>query len=265
VLLSDALGLGRRRKGKLKQLRIRKITAALALAVLAVMLYTSRGVAARQKASRDVNMEHYRWAYGEVLGKQPVMPVYCTGWQWFNKLSYYYMPDIRFATMKGQLSSVLRNIENESDPGRLSGCHVILDRNTELGRQLSYDDLPGYVLLPPEEWKLIAARGGIEIYRVPKDWEYGEPDGGALVRGALGHAAVMRDPTRFLYCLHPDFVRERFFDRGQFDRNGFFRQFNEIGAMTPSERERFFDEKLRYSEDKGKMKIHIGADQKGPL
>ena len=114
----------------------------------------------------------------------------------------------------------------------------------------SYNDAASYVLLPPSEWKLLGANYQVEIYEVPENWRYVEPDGRTLVNGTILHAAEMDEPLRFLYCLHPDFIKT-------LDMNSFIRFFNSMKNMSSEERQKFLDEKAHYGEIGGKINFIV--------
>jgi hypothetical protein len=255
VVLTDAAGLGSRKIQRLKKIKIRWVSASVALVVMVWLLYTSAGVTNNQKESRDSNLSVFRWGYHEVLKGRPHKPIYGTGGWWFNKLPFYLLPDTRYAHMPWNRSELLRDLMAVSDPEELSGAYVILDRRhfsgeNDLRVTHSYDDAGTFILLPPSGWKLLGANYHVEIYEVPEGWKYTEPDSKTLVRGALLHAVEMDELMRFYYCLHPDFMRT-------LDRNSFYSFFNMLKNMSGEERQKFLDEKALYGEISGKLKINF--------
>ncbi|MBN1294527.1 MAG: glycosyltransferase family 39 protein [Candidatus Latescibacteria bacterium] len=253
VVLCDALGFGAKRIKKLKGLKIRWSTGAIALILMAVVLVTSIQTAHNQKLSRDTNMEQFRWGYNDVLKGHPNKPVYLTGGWWPNKLSFYFLPDVRYADMNGRRSEMLRDLKAVKYPSELDGSYVIIDRKHFTGQndlriQHSYDEFGTYVLLPPPEWKLLGSQYHVEIYKVPEGWTYREPDGQEMAKKVILQAVVSDDPMRFVYSLHPDF-------RQTLDQQKFYALFNTMRNISENERERYIDDSIRFKESNGKWKV----------
>jgi len=253
VTVNDALGLGARTIKRWKDFRIRWLTGIPALAVMVVLLYTSFGVAVAQRDAHRANMEPFRWAYYTVLKNHPPKPVYHTGGWWNNKLSFYYLPDVRFADMNGRRSPMLRDLKAVEKPSELAGSYVIIDRSHFTGQndlriRLSYDDFGFYVLLPPKEWSLLGSGYDVEIYEVPEGWDYTQLSGEAAIRSLLDLSLRMRDPMRFLYCLHPAFVRT-------LDQNSFFALFNKLIGMSESDRSAWLDRAVQVENYEGKWRV----------
>lgn len=217
--LSEAFGLGarnlfRRRiireiAGDFKNHAYIWISMPLAAFVLVFMLFTSYTTAANQKASRDANLAKFRWGYFDVLDGRENKPVYDTGGWWKNKLSFYFLPDIRYAEMPWRHTDMLRDLKAVAEPSELAGSYVIIDHShfsgeNDLRIQHAIDDFPSYVTAPPEEWELLGRRGGIEIYEVPEDWTYRPYEGSEYVKRAFPHALEVGNFQLFMHCLHPD-------------------------------------------------------------
>ncbi len=108
------------------------------------------------------------------------------------------------------------------------------------------------MLVAPQEWKLIGKNFFVEIYEVPGQWKYTEPDGKALIREAFVQSAVGSDPIRFLYCLHP-------MNRQNLDRSSFYKLINTLKNMGDSERSAYLDEHLRYGKTQDKWKVYFDS------
>lgn len=255
VVLADAFGVGTRVIRSISEVKLRWVTAVPAIVVMLLVLYTSGITMAYQKSSRDANMAKFRWGYGNVLAKRSQLPVYGTGGWWFNKLSFYYMPDLRYADMRGKRSDMLRDLMAERDPWRLAGSHVIIDRSHFTGQndlriRHSYDDAEPWVLAPPEEWELIGQGYNTEIYAVSEKWTYRPVPDSLTVRRAMRGALGSNDPMRFLYTLNPEYVKT-------LDKNTFFARMNELRQMTDEQFESFIDNHAVFSEYQGKVKITL--------
>ena len=253
IVLSDAFGLGAKRIKKIKGLKIRWSTGSVALIIMAVVLVTSMKTAYDQKQSRAANMEQFRWGYNDVLKGLPNKPVYLTGGWWANKLGFYFMPDIRYADMNGRRSEMLRDLKAVKNPSELAGSYVIVDRKHFTGQndlriQHSYDDFGAYVLLPPPEWKLLGSKFYVEIYEVPENWSYNEPDGRELAKKVIFQAAATDDPMRFVVCLHPEYLRS-------LDQQKFYTLFNTLRNMNDTEREKYINDSVSFKESNGKWKV----------
>lgn len=202
-------------------------------------------------------MEQFRWGYNDVLKNRPNRPVYQTGGWWNNKLSFYFLPDVGYADINGRRSEILRDLKKVENPSELAGSYVLIDRKHFTGQndlriQHSYDDFGSFVLAPPQEWISIGNKFFVEIYEVPEQWSYTEPDGKALIREAFVQSAVDSDPMRFLYCLHPMY-------RQNLDQNAFYKLINTLRNMGDSERTAYLDEHLRYGETQGKWKVYFDS------
>jgi hypothetical protein len=258
LVMNDALGLGTKTVQKLSNLRIRWVWGSVSLAVLAFLLFTSYGAARSQKTSLDFNMHQYRWAWQDVLKNRPHLPLYGTGGWWWNKLSFYYLPDIRYADMPWRRSSLLRDLKAVKDPSELGGSYIILDRTNFTGQndlriRHSYDDFGSWALLPPMEWKLLGDREHVEIYEIPSRWVYREPEGKELANGSLLFALKEDDPMLFLHNLHPEFLAKLTEDK-------FWSLFNTLKNTADPQRADLLNNRLKYKEDKGKWKIVFKLD-----
>ena len=259
VVMSDALFLGKKSVKKLTIFKYRWLFRFVTLIALAVVLYTSLAVLMAQKKSREENVGQFRWAYYDVLKDRTPKPVYVTGGWWFNKLSFYFLPDVRFADMNGRRSEMFHELKPGENPSDLSGSFVIIDRKhfnrqNDLGIQLSYDDLGFYVLLPPDEWNFLGNRNGVEIYEVPDGWTYDQSSGVATVRQVLDHSLAMGDPVRFFYCLHPDYIKT-------LTREDFYRQFMSLSKMETDDRNEYLNEELKVKMFDGKWKLYFGEEK----
>ncbi|MCE5251539.1 glycosyltransferase family 39 protein [bacterium] len=254
VVISDAAGLGYAQIKRLKDLRIRWITGIAAVALMAVVLATSMKVAGRYKTGLDSNMEEYRWGYS-VFKPLPRKPIYGTGGWWNNKLSFYFMPDIRYADVNGHRSDMLRDIKTVDRATEISGSYVLIDRKNfsgqnDLGLKYLYDDYPPYVVLIPKDWKLLGAEYGVEIYEVPENWDYDKPFGKYFALWTINQAVTMNDPVRVLYCMHPAFIQ-------RLDRETFFNFFNELKRLNEKDREVYLINNVQFATDNGKWKIYF--------
>ncbi|MDP2982397.1 MAG: glycosyltransferase family 39 protein [Candidatus Latescibacter sp.] len=258
LVMNDALGLGARKVRRLSDFKIRWVGGGIALAALAWLLFTSYGAARGQKDSLAYNMHQYRWAYREVLKNRPHLPLYGTGGWWWNKLSLWYLPDIRFADMPWRRSDMLRDLKAVKNPTDLGGSYIILDRTNFTGQndlriRHSYDDFGTWVLLPPREWKLLGDSEHVEIYEVPAGWTYRETDGKELANGSLLFALSEDDPMLFLYNLHPDFL-------AKLTQEKFWGLFNVLKNTADPQRADLLNNRLEYKENKGKWKILFKLD-----
>jgi hypothetical protein len=202
-------------------------------------------------------MEQFRWGYS-VLKGHPDKPVYGTGGWWNNKLSFYFMPDVRYADMNGHRSDMLRDIKTVQKPAYLCGSYVIIDRkhfsgNNDLGIKYSYDDFPPYVVLIPREWILLGSKYEVEIYEVPEKWDYIKPLGMYFTLWTILQAVKMDDPVRLLYCMHPAFVQK-------LDRNTFFNFFNDLKNMKEASREAYIINNVQFAVYEGKWKIAFNIE-----
>lgn len=258
LVMNDSFGFGAKIVKKISSLKIRWSTGSIALVVMVWLLFTSYGVARNQKNSLDYNMHMYRWAYQDILKNRPHIPLYGTGGWWWNKLSFYYLPDIRYADMPWRRSDMLRDLKMVKNPAELDGSYIILDRTNFTGQndlriQHSYDDFGSWVLLPPREWKLLGDREHVEIYGVPSGWTYSEPEGKELANGSMLFALKQDDPVLFLYNLHPEFL-------SKLSREQFWGLYNILKNNSDPKRDDLLNNRLENKEDKDKWKILFKLD-----
>jgi len=211
VVLSDITGFTTIKTGKVTKWVLRVISGFVIIAVVFLQIFTLLEVLPPQKASFDANMAKFRWGYYEVLKDLPRESVYTTGGWWFNKLSFYFLPDLRFADTSWRRSDMLLNLLKVEKPSELAGTYVIIDHShftgeNDLGIMHSYDSFGSYVQVPPKEWELLGINHGVEIYSVPEDWRYIEPDGQELALNSLLRSIKIGDGMLFIYSLHPDFL-----------------------------------------------------------
>ena len=255
VALSDAIGLGTVKIKKFKNVKFRQVSGSIAFIVTAWLLYTSFGVVRARKESIDYNLSLFKWGYFDVLKDRPHKPVYNTGGWWDNKLSFYFLPDMRYADMPWRRSDMLRDIKEVKNPSELAGSYVILDRrhfsgNNDLRIRHSYDEFGGYVKVPPDEWRLLGRSRGAEIYEVPEGWTYVEPDGKELVYKALLHSVEIEDVMLFLNCLTPEFVNNM-------TQQIFSTLFLILKNKNDPRRNELLTEHLEYRKHDGMWKIHF--------
>jgi len=268
VVLADSLGLGagkvltkNRIVERMRALTVNKRLMAsflLSCVVLAGTLYTSYGVMARQKADRDGNMRKFRWGYFSVLKKMPNRPVYNTGGWWNNKLSFYYLPDLRFAEMPWRRSGMLRDLKAVKDPSELAGSHVIIDRSHFSGRndlriKHSYDDFGGYVKVPPKDWVFLGREYDVEIYFVPDDWVYDEPDGKELALESLLYSVKIGDFALFVDSLHPDLL-------SRLSQKDFMELVRRLSNENDPSRDELLNKRIVYKKSEDRWKIDFRLD-----
>ncbi|MCD6307373.1 MAG: glycosyltransferase family 39 protein [Candidatus Latescibacteria bacterium] len=258
VVLADAWGLGAAWLKSMGRLNKHLATGVAATLVMVIVLYTSFLTLIGQKADRGRNMAKFRWGYREVLAGRPNLPVYTTGGWWENKLSFYYMPDVRFAEMPWRRSDMLLDLKNVGDTAELAGSHVIIDRSHFSGRndlriKHSYDDFGSFVRLPPEEWTLLGRREDVEIYSVPEGWRYEEPDGKDLARRSFLYSIKAGDFPLFLYNLDPGFVS----GIGEQQLSALVRAL--VDENNPLRNE-LLNERLLYTEHEGHWKIMFNLE-----
>ena len=263
ILLTDAFALG---DGRIDRKMLRRVirnrrallTGVVSTVAMIWILVWSYRVADYQKGSRETNMRFFRWGYHEVLADRPVLPVYTTGGWWPNKLSFYYMPDIRFAEMPWRKSDMIRDLADVETPGVLCGSHVIIDRrhftgDNDLRIRHSYGDYPSFIQLPPEEWTLLGNQYGVEIYEVPDTWTYTPYDGKALVYKTMLLSLEVRDPALLLFCLAPDFINT-------LQQESFTQLFRALSATDNPARDELLGSRLEYQEVNGLWKIRFNLD-----
>jgi hypothetical protein len=253
MIMNDAVGLGTKKVRNFSGLNIRWASGVIAVAVLIYLLFTSYRAASYQKSSLDYNMHMYRWAYQDIFKNRPHLPLYGTGGWWWNKLSFYFLPDIRYADMPWRRSDMLRDLKAVKDPSELDGSYIILDRTNFTGQndlriRHSYDDFGTWALLPPREWKLLGNREHVEIYEVPSGWTYSEPDGKELANGSLLFALRQDDPGLFVYTLHPEFL-------SRLTEEKFWELFAILKDNNDPKRTDLLNNRIEYKEDKNRWKI----------
>lgn len=272
LTLADAFGLGRKpipsksiqagKKGAAEPRRsgtdFRWLAVPVTVTVMGLVLYTSWGVMRYQRDSLRYNMSQFRWGYNEVLKGRPHKPVYGTGGWWFNKLPFYFLPDIRFADMPWRRSGMLRDLKAVKNPSELGGSYIVLDRTNFSGQndlrvRHSYDDFGPWALLPPKEWKLLGMRNGTEIYEVPAGWKYTEPDPETLAYGSLLHAVKVDDYVLFLHALYPEFV-------SRLTKEQFWGLFGLMKDEKNPAREELLSKRLVYREYNGRTKIDFNIN-----
>ncbi len=235
--------------------RIRWKTLIPAAIVMAGVMFTSWIVAASQHASMAANLRLFSTVYHDLLAGRPNLPVYHTGGWWTNKLSFYYLPDLRFADMPWRRSDMLRDLVAVKDPSVLAGSHVILDRRNFSGEndlriQHDYAAAGPWVTLPPEEWTLLGRNGITEVFEVPEDWTYTPVEGREHALQSLLYAAEIGDPVLFLFNLHPEFT-------ATLTRDRFFTLFRTLGAADEAGRRAFIGNQVAFREADGAWKIVV--------
>lgn len=275
IALADAFGFGRKhpvrpaaeaqkeqRKGKEKPpvragRAYRFLTIPIASVLILFMAITSLAAMKGQSESLDRNMAPFRWG-GGVLRDLPRKPIYGTGGWWNNKLSFFLMPDIRFADMPWRRSDMLRDLKAVKNPSELAGSYIVLDRTNFTGEndlriRHDYADFGPWVLLPPKEWKLLGAKYRTEIYEVPEGWTYAEPDGVTLVRGSVLHALKSDEFMLFYYNLHPEFL-------ATLNEQSFWGLFNGLKSEVAAGRADAALSRAEYRDFNGRMKILFKAN-----
>ncbi len=203
---------GKKRSKKSRRSGFIWITAPAAAAVMIGTLYTSLGVMRYQDASLNYNMRSFRWAYREALAELPRKPIYGTGGWWNNKLSFYLLPDLRFAALPWRRPDMLRDLKAVRNPDELRDSYIVLDRTNFSGQndlriQHSYDEFGPWTLLPPKEWNLLGFNYNTEIYEVPADWTWVEPESKDFAYNTFLHALKIDDYVLFMHSLHPEFLK----------------------------------------------------------
>lgn len=254
VALVDALGIDSVKRFRADLFRKNWPRGVLTAFVLAPVLFYSWKAVSYQDASIEANMAKFRWGR-DTIGDISGVPVYTTGGWWPNKLAFYLLPDTGYAVMNGAENDMIRDLKSETDPNRLDGSVLVIDRThftgeNDLRIQHSYDDFGWYVLDPPDAWTLLGRDYRVEIYRIPGDWKPVEPDGKELARGTLLHALDIVDPMLFLYMLHPDTVQNLTAER-------FRTLFNSFLQVSPEARRRYLDDQAELLEYNGKWKFQF--------
>jgi len=258
VFITDAFGLGIKSIDNIKKTKIRWLTAIPVSIIFFFILFSSFNTMKMQKESRKFNMECYRWAYYEILKDKPHKPLYTTGGWWTNKLSFFFLPDIRYADMPWRRSDMFRDLKSVKNPDDLSDSYIILDKrnftgNNDLGIKHEYDDFGSYVKIPPKDWKLLGSMDHIEIYDIPQNWKYIEPDGKEFVLSELFYALKTRDITLFLNSMHPDFLKS-------IDQNQLQGLANILANDNDPKRAELLNNRLIYKELNNQWKITFKLD-----
>jgi hypothetical protein len=223
--------------------------------IMLVVMTFSAGAMIHQHDGLMRNVSIFRTVYREVLADRPNLPVYHTGGWWINKLSFYYMPDIRYAYLPWRPSKMFRDLGAASDPSMLAGSHIILDRrhfsgNNDLRIRHDYRDFGPWVSLPPSEWELLGRLDMVEVYAVPEGWTYDPPEPLAFALGSLMYATEIGDPLLFLSNLHPSYVET-------LDRESFFALFEALSGADGPGKDGLMG-RIRYAGHDGRQKILFG-------
>jgi hypothetical protein len=218
------------------------------------VLFTSYGAMQYQDDSLEHNMRSFRWAK-ELLKGRPHKPFYGTGGWWNNKLSFYMLPDIRFADMPWRRSDMLRDLKAVRNSRDLGDSYIVLDRTNFSGQndlriRHEYRDFGPWVLLPPKEWKLLGAQYGTELYEVPAGWTWVEPDGRQMAYDSLLHALKVDDFVLFLYNLHPEFVNK-------LNKDQFWGLYGLLRDERNPKRNEILEKRMEYREYEGIWKIYF--------
>jgi len=253
VVLSDITSLSAKINGKITKGIIRIISGLMIVAIVFLQILTLLEVLPSQKAGFDANMAKYKWGYHEILKNLPLKPVYATGGWWFNRLSFYFLPDLRFVDTSWGRSDMLRNLIEVKNPSELAGSYVIIDHThftgeNDLKIMHSFDSFGSYVQVPPKEWELMGINHGVEIYNVPEDWIYIDPDGQELALNALLRSLEVGDGMLFIYNLHPDFLS----NLNKEEANNLIRI---LSNKNNPERAELLESRLEYKMHNGKWKI----------
>ena len=260
VALSDIFSVVRKKIKKAKKLTFGIIPGAVLIGIFLILqMFSLFGVIIPKKRSMEANMAKFRWGYYEVLQNRPLKPVYITGGWWLNKLSFFFLPDLRYADVSWDRSDMIRDLKEVKNPTELAGSYIILDRNhfngnNDLRVRHSYDSFGSYAQLPPTEWEFLDNSYGLEIYEIPDGWEYNEPDGKETALGAFRHAIEVNDIMLAFHNLHPDFV-------SSFSRNQFWNFITSIRDLSPEQRKELFEERVQYKELNGKWKILLNLNK----
>ena len=204
IVLSDLHGYMLKRIRKAKKLTFGIIPGSVLLGVIIILhLFSLFGVVVPRSWSMKKNVAKFRWAQEKVLGDLPRKPVYMTGGWWLNKMAFFMLPDLRYADVTWDRSAEFRNLGDVKEPSELSGSYIVLDRShfngdNDLRVRHAYDTFANYVQLPPPDWKLLGSRDYVEIYEVPDNWDYSEPEGQAFTLGAFEHAMAAKDIVDYL-------------------------------------------------------------------
>ena len=254
IVMSDITSGIQKRIKKHKRVTFSGIPSVVLIGVIIILqVFSLLFVLVINKYNTRYTMRKYRWGYYEVLKDKPRKPVYVTGGWWFNKFSFYFLPDLRYADVSWKRSTMLRDLKEVREPSELAGTYILIDRshfngNNDLNLLLSYDTYGSYLQLPPQEWKLLASRHNVEIYEVPEDWKYNKPAGKEIALGAFRYAMQVGDLMLAIHNLHPDFVSA--FSGDQF--RAFIQSVMDLNSPTS---EKIFEERVHYRKYNGKWKI----------
>ncbi len=255
VALTDIFGLGNNYFDdfkafikKLKQQRGRLAGSAITIIIMLLVLATSYQTIKFQKLSRDRNMLKFRWANDQIFADSQVKRIYTTGGWWKNKLSFFMMPDLAFAEMPWRHSDSLLDLKGTT-PNELAGSHVVIDRThftgeNDLRVRHSYDDFGTFVRVPPKEWKLLGSKHRVEIYEVPENWTYKEPDAVAFLVNALNRGIETGDVSMIVSVFHPDLLKT-------LDQSKFNDIVGRFSSNDPTIRKQIID-KMLFKEDQDK-------------
>ncbi|MHB9027139.1 MAG: ArnT family glycosyltransferase [Candidatus Latescibacterota bacterium] len=270
-VLAEAFGLGKKKPVEETSVKVKSkaavpprrplyiwFTAPAAVLALALALFTSYGAMRYQDESLEYNMRSFRWA-NELLKDRPHKPIYDTGGWWKNKLSFYMLPDIRFADLIWRRSEMLRDLKAAQNPVELRDSYIVLDRTNFSGQndlriRHDYSEFGPWAILPPKEWKLIGVKYGTEIYEVPSGWTWIEPEGKEMAYNSMLHALKVDDFVLFLYNLHPDFVKK-------LNKEQFWGLFALLKDEKNPDRNEILGKRLEYREYEGKWKIFFNIFQ----
>ncbi|GAI80795.1 unnamed protein product, partial [marine sediment metagenome] len=128
IVLSDVIGLGKAKNKKKKKLIFRIVSVFLVCALIAAQIYFLLIAGTLEKKQIDDNIAKFRWGYYDVLKDLPHKPVYSTGGWWFNRFSFYFLPDLRYMVLKWRSSEMLRDLREIKNPSELADSYVIIKR-----------------------------------------------------------------------------------------------------------------------------------------
>ncbi|MFC1542231.1 ArnT family glycosyltransferase [Candidatus Latescibacterota bacterium] len=254
VIFSDIAQVVSERIKKYKRLTLLHIPTVSIIGILIILhLFSLMFVLIISKNNTRYSIRKYRWVYYRVLSEKPNKPVYHTGGWWNNKLAYYYLPDIRYADVSWDRSTMLRDLKNVKNPTELRGSYVIVDRShfnseNDLNLLLSYDDYGSYLQFPSDEWEFLGSAYNVEIYEVPNGWVYVEPDEQEIALNAFIHALKVKDLMLAIQNLHPDFL-------SGFSGEQFRAFIDSIIDLNSPLSKQIFSEKVRYKMYNGKWKL----------
>ncbi|HDY86964.1 MAG TPA: hypothetical protein ENH82_02480 [bacterium] len=254
VVLSDIFSVVRRKIKKAKRLTFSIVPGSVLIGIIIILQFFSLfGVIVPRKMRMDANVAKFRWTYNDVFKDLPHKPVYITGGWWLNKLSFFFLPDLRYADVNWDRSEILRDLKEVKSSSEISGSYIIIDRshfngNNDLRVRHSYDSFGSYMQLPPPEWKFLGNNYKVEIYEIPDGWEYMEPDGREIALGAFKHGIEINDIMLAFNNLHPDFI-------SSFTRNQFWNFIISFKDFSPEKRKELYEKRVQFKESNGKWKI----------